>query len=67
MGGDLHGTNKETKMNKDRESEITSIEMAFYEWLNSLQWKKSPVAPGRACLLDGQVWGDHRNVSEFRR
>ena len=51
MGSDLHGATKESNMDKNREDEITSIERAFYEWLNSLQWKKSPVAAdGHACL-----------------
>jgi nitrogen fixation NifU-like protein len=45
------GSDGESKMNTNREGEITSIETAFYEWLNSLQWKKSLVAPdGHACL-----------------
>jgi nitrogen fixation NifU-like protein len=51
MASDPHGADKEGRMSKNREDEITSIERAFYEWLHSLQWKKSPdLADGHACL-----------------
>jgi nitrogen fixation NifU-like protein len=51
MVSELHGANEESKASENRDGEITSIEMAFYKWLNSLEWKKSLVAPdGHACL-----------------
>ena len=50
MVSEMHGADEESELNKNREGEITSIEMAFYKWLNSLQWQ-GPVAPdGHACL-----------------
>jgi nitrogen fixation protein NifU and related proteins len=50
MGSELHGANEESEMNKNREGEIPSIEMAFYKWLNSLQWKSAALPDGHACL-----------------
>ena len=50
MGGESHSEDKESEMNKNSGAQITSIEMAFYKWLNSLQWK-GPVDPdGHSCL-----------------
>ena len=50
MGSGLHGKDQASETNNKGEGEIPSIEMAFYKWLNSLQWK-GPVAPdGHACL-----------------
>ncbi len=50
MASELSATNGEREMNKEREGEITSIETAFYEWLNALQWKGPVVPDGHACL-----------------
>ena len=50
MGTELPASDGESEMNKNREGEITSIETAFYEWLNSLQWKSPALPDGHACL-----------------
>ncbi|MBN2031891.1 MAG: iron-sulfur cluster assembly scaffold protein [Deltaproteobacteria bacterium] len=41
---------KNLKNDSSGEQEVTPMEVAFYRWLHSLQWKNSEIPDGHACL-----------------
>ena len=50
MADVVHQSNKDAKGKNRKEAETAQLQMAFYNWLNSLQWENNGTPDGHACL-----------------
>jgi nitrogen fixation protein NifU and related proteins len=50
MGDVVHESEKGTNEEMTRETDIKDLQIAFQDWLNSLQWKALKDPDGHACL-----------------
>jgi len=50
MGDVIHGPNENVGTETAVKRDLTSSEVAIYQWLHSLQWKGAGASDGHACL-----------------
>jgi nitrogen fixation NifU-like protein len=50
MGDGMHESEKGTSEETAKETDAKALQIAFHDWLNSLQWKALKDPDGHACL-----------------
>ncbi len=50
MGDVVHESGKGTNEEMTKETDVKDLQIAFHDWLNSLQWKALKDPDGHACL-----------------